>query len=162
MSLVYLGLGSNILPEENLSLGVRELRQRYGKLDVSAVYRSKAVGFDGDDFLNLVVGFRSEESAADVCDQIERLHNLAGRDRGSGKWSSRQLDVDLLLYDDLVIDAYPVRVPRDDILKYSFVLRPLVELAPDLVHPVTGKTMREHWQEFEAGSQPLELVGVML
>ena len=160
--LAYLGLGSNILPEENLSLGVRELRQRYGDLDVSSVYRSKAVGFEGDDFLNLVVGFRSEDSAVEICAEIERLHNLAGRDRDGGKWSSRQLDVDLLLYDDLVIDEYPVRVPRGDILKFSFVLRPLAELAPDLAHPVTGKTMLEHWQEFDADSQPLELVGVML
>jgi 2-amino-4-hydroxy-6-hydroxymethyldihydropteridine diphosphokinase len=162
MSLVYVGLGSNILPKENLGLGVRELRRRYGSLDVSSVYRSKAVGFAGDDFLNLVVGFQSDESAADICDEIERLHDLAGRDRSSGKWSSRQLDVDLLLYDDLIINQYPVRVPRDDILRYSFVLRPLAELAPDLVHPVTGKTMLMHWQEFDADRQPLDVVGVIL
>jgi 2-amino-4-hydroxy-6-hydroxymethyldihydropteridine diphosphokinase len=161
MSIVYLGLGSNILPEENLSLGVRELRQRYGELDVSSVYRSEAVGFDGDDFLNLVVGLRSEDSPADICSEIDRLHDLAGRDRGNDKWASRPLDVDLLLYDDLIIDERPVRVPRSDILEYSFVLRPLAELAPDLVHPVTGKRMRTHWQEFDAEAQPLELVGVI-
>lgn len=162
MALIYMGLGSNIQPEENLALGVRELRRRYGDLDVSSVYRSKAVGFEGDDFLNLVVAFRSDESAADICADIERLHNLAGRDRCSGKWSSRQLDADLLLYGDLVVNDYPVCVPRADILRYSFVLRPLAELAPELRHPVTGKTMLEHWQEFDAESQPLELVGIIL
>lgn len=162
MALVYLGLGSNILPEENLSLGVRELRRHYGELQVSSVYRSTAVGFEGDDFLNLVVGFRSDDSPVQICAEIERLHDLAGRDRGGGKWSSRQLDIDLLLYDDRVIDDSPVRVPRSDILKYSFVLRPLAEMAPDLVHPVTGKTMLQHWQDFESDSQPLELVGVIL
>jgi len=162
MAKVYLGLGSNILPEKNLSLGVRELRQHYGELEVSSVYRSKALGFEGDDFLNLVVGLRSEEKPADICTEIERLHNLAGRDRIGHKWGPRPLDIDLLLYNDLVIDERPVRVPRSDILAYSFVLRPLAELAPDLVHPVTGKTMLTHWQEFDADCHPLELVGVIL
>lgn len=162
MSIVYLGLGSNIRPEENLSLGVRELRRRYKDVDVSSVYRSAAVGFDGDDFLNLVLRFRSEETPVEICSEIERLHDLAGRERGSDKWASRPLDIDLLLYDDLVLDERPVRVPRSDILEYSFVLGPLAELAPDLVHPVTGKTMLRHWQEFDAESQPLELVGVIL
>jgi len=162
MAAVYLGLGSNIEPEENLGLAVRGLRQRYGALDVSAVYRSRALGFEGDDFLNLVVRFRTEESPQAICEEIERLHNLSGRVRGSQKWASRPLDIDLLLYNDLVIDERPVRVPRSDILEYSFVLRPLAELAPDLVHPVTGRTMLAHWQEFDADSHPLEPVGVIL
>ena len=162
MAIVYLGLGSNIQPEENLGLAVRELRQHYGELETSAVYRSKAVGFEGDDFLNLVVRLRSEESPFEICEEIERLHNLTGRVRGSEKWASRPLDIDLLLYNDLVIDERPVRVPRSDVLEYSFVLRPLAELAPDLVHPVTGRTMQAHWQEFDADSHPLEPVGVIL
>lgn len=162
METVYLGLGSNILPEENLSIGVRELRQQYGELDVSSVYRSKPVGFEGDDFLNLVVRLRSEDTPGDICQEIERLHNLAGRDRSHQKWESRPLDVDLLLYNNLVLDEPPVRVPRSDILEYSFVLRPLAELAPELVHPVTGKTMLTHWREFDAERHPLELVGVIL
>jgi 2-amino-4-hydroxy-6-hydroxymethyldihydropteridine diphosphokinase len=161
MPIVYLGLGSNIRPEENLSLGVRELRRHYGELDISSVYRSAAVGFKGDDFLNLVVGLRSDESPGEICDEIERLHNLAGRRRSNEKWASRPLDIDLLLYNDRIIDERPVRVPRSDILEYSFVLRPLAELAPDLVHPITGKTMLTHWQEFDAESHPLELVGIV-
>jgi 2-amino-4-hydroxy-6-hydroxymethyldihydropteridine diphosphokinase len=160
MPIVYLGLGSNIRPEENLSLGVRELRRHYGDLDISSVYRSAAVGFKGDDFLNLVV-LRSDESPGEICDEIERLHNLAGRRRSNEKWASRPLDIDLLLYNDRIIDERPVRVPRSDILEYSFVLRPLAELAPDLVHPITGKTMLTHWQEFDADSHPLELVGIV-
>jgi len=162
MATVYLGLGSNIDAEKNLGLAIRELRQRYGELDISAVYRSAAVGFEGDDFLNLVVRLRSEETALEICEEIERLHNLSGRVRGSQKWAARPLDIDLLLYNDLIIDERPVRVPRGDILEYSFVLRPLAELAPDLVHPVTGKTMLRHWQEFDADSHPLEPVGVIL
>ena len=160
MARVYVGLGSNIDPEANLVLGIRELRERYGDVQVSPVYRSKAVGFEGDDFLNLVAEFESESSPLAICEEIELIHNLAGRDRNGGKWEARSLDIDLLLYNDLVVDERPVRVPREDVLEYSFVLRPLAELVPDLVHPVTGRTMLEHWQEFDASSQPLEEVDV--
>ncbi len=162
MAAVYLGLGSNIDPENNLHLGVAELRRRYGEIELSGVYRSRAVGFDGDDFLNLVARFESEASPLSICEEIEVIHNLAGRDRSGGKWEARSLDIDLLLYNDMVVDEPPVRVPRDDILEYSFVLRPLAELAPGLVHPVTGRTMLDHWQKFDADSQPLEVVGVFL
>jgi 2-amino-4-hydroxy-6-hydroxymethyldihydropteridine diphosphokinase len=161
MATIYLGLGSNIEPEEHLGAAVRRLRERYGEIEASAVYRSAAVGFAGDDFLNLVVRLRSDETPAQICKEIERLHDLSGRVRNAGKWASRPLDVDLLLYDDWVVDEPPVRVPRSDVLEYSFVLRPMAELAPDLVHPTTGKTMLEHWQAFDADSQPLELVGII-
>ena len=162
MATVYVGLGSNIDPEDNLHLGVCELRARYGELQLSAVYRSRAVGFEGQDFLNLVASFETDSSPAAVCKEIELIHTLAGRDRNDRKWASRSLDIDLLLYDDLVVDDKPVRIPRNDVLEYSFVLRPLAELAPDLRHPVTGRTMLEHWQEFDAATHPLEGVGVML
>ena len=160
MATVYLGLGSNASPQKNLRLALRELETRYGELAVSRVYRSAAVGFDGADFLNLVVRVQTEDSALAICDGIEHIHSLAGRVRGGDKWASRPLDIDLLLYNDLIDCDRPVRVPRDDILKYSFVLRPLAELAPDQVHPATGKTMLEHWQEFDASSQPLEVASV--
>ena len=162
MATVYVGLGSNIDPENNLHIGIRELRERFGELRLSAVYRSTAIGFEGDDFLNLVAAFESDESPLAICEQIELIHNLTGRDRKSGKWESRPLDIDLLLYNDLVMDDQPVRVPRKDVLEYSFVLRPLAELAPDLVHPVTGKTMLEHWRKFDTASHPLDVVGVII
>ena len=162
MATIYVGLGSNIAPEQNLHLGISELRDRYGELQISAVYRSRAHGFVGEDFLNLVVAFESDSPPAAICEAIEAIHNLSGRERNSGKWESRPLDIDLLLYNDLVLDEPPVRVPRMDVLEYSFVLRPMAELAPDLRHPVTGRTMLEHWQEFDATSHPLEVVGVIL
>lgn len=159
---VYLGLGSNIAPEENLALAIRELRWRYGELVISRVYRSAAVGFTGDDFLNLVVGLETSDTASDIHAQVELIHDLAGRDRGSGRYTSRPLDIDLLLYDDLVIERPRFHIPRVDVLKYAFVLRPLAELAPGLVHPETGRTLAEHWREFDHASQPLELVDIGL
>lgn len=155
MAKVYLGLGSNESPEINLRLAIAELRRRYEALEISTVYRSTAVGFDGEDFLNLVVGLTSKDSPLTICGEIELIHNLAGRVRGSDKWESRPLDIDLLLYNDLIEDTKPVRVPRADLLQYSFVLRPMSELAPDLCHPVTGETMLEHWQKFDQDSHPL-------
>ena len=157
---MYVGLGSNIEPETNLRLGIAELRRLYGHVDVSAVYQSHAVGFDGDDFLNLVARFESESEPAEICAAITAIHKLSGRDRHGGKWESRPLDIDLLLYNDRVLEE--PRVPREDVLEYSFVLRPLAELAPDLVHPVTGRTILEHWQEFDASRHPLEVVDVAL
>jgi 2-amino-4-hydroxy-6-hydroxymethyldihydropteridine diphosphokinase len=130
------------------------------------VYQSAAVGFQGEDFLNLVVGLTTNLDPYKLCDEIESIHKLAGRLRDEGgksdKWVSRPLDIDLLLYNDLIVGDCPVRVPRSDILEYGFVLRPLAELAPGLVHPLTRRTMLEHWQEFDATRHPLELVGVLL
>ena len=161
-AIVYLGLGSNVEPETNLGLAVRELRSRYGELELSTVYRNAAVGFDGDDFLNLVVRLQSHEKAAAICEQIELIHNQAGRRRSGNKWEARPLDIDLLLYNDEIIDEPPVRVPRSDVLEYSFVLGPLAEIAPDLIHPVSGQTLQQHWQEFDKSCHPLEAVGVIL
>lgn len=159
---VYLGLGSNIDAEHNLRVGVHELRRRFGKLELSRVYRSAAVGFEGDDFMNMVIGIQTIDSPANIHRQIEAIHNKAGRQRGTAKISSRPLDIDLLLYNDLILDEPPVRLPRSDILEYSFVLRPIAELAPKLVHPVTGQSMSQHWQAFDQESHPLTLVRVIL
>lgn len=159
---VFLGLGSNINPEANLRLAISELRQRYGDLTVSDVYQSAALGFDGDDFLNLVVSMQSESSAPEICEAIECIHNLSGRERKSDKWEARPLDIDLLLYNDEIIDEPPVRVPRRDVLEYSFVLRPLAEIAPQLRHPVTGRSMLDHWKEFDVASHPITRVDVSL
>ncbi|MDH3613665.1 MAG: 2-amino-4-hydroxy-6-hydroxymethyldihydropteridine diphosphokinase [Gammaproteobacteria bacterium] len=162
MAAVYLGLGSNINAAENLQLGVTELRRRFGELELSDTYQSAAVGFEGDDFLNLVVGLQSNESPADIHQQIEAIHEMVGRQRRGPSFSSRPLDIDLLLYDDLILDEPPVRLPRADILEYSFVLRPIAELAPVLVHPVTRRTLSEHWQAFDKESHPLVPVSVIL
>ena len=162
MAKVYLGLGSNIDPEDNLRLGIQELGKRFGDLQLSAVYRGAAVGFEGDDFLNLVVGLDTDVSPTVINEEIEVIHELAGRRRGEEKLASRTLDIDLLLYDDLVVDEPPLRLPRSDILEYSFVLRPLAELVPQLTHPCTGRTLAQHWAEFDQDSQPLTPVAGIL
>jgi len=162
MPVVYLGLGSNVAPEKNLRFGVNELRRRYGDLVISSTYQNAAVGFDGDDFWNLVVGFESDEGPGSIHDEIEEIHALAGRQRGTDRYSSRPLDIDLLLYGDLEINEPPLHLPRSDVLAYSFVLRPLAELAPDVFHPGTGRKLAEHWQECDTSGHPMTLVDVIL
>jgi 2-amino-4-hydroxy-6-hydroxymethyldihydropteridine diphosphokinase len=155
---VYVSAGSNLEPEENLRLACRELTRRFGPLDVSDAYRNPAVGFSGDEFLNLVLRFRTDESPATVVAELERLHALAGRVRGLERFSPRTLDLDLLLYGAAVLSGAGIRVPREDILKYGFVLGPLAQLAPELRHPVTGQTMAELWAHFDQARYPLERV----
>jgi 2-amino-4-hydroxy-6-hydroxymethyldihydropteridine diphosphokinase len=146
MPRVFLGLGSNIDAEANLQLAIRELRSRFGDLQLSRVYRSAAVGFDGDDFLNLVAAFDTDQPPRELLRQFEDVHSL----------------IDLLLYGDLVEPEAPLRLPRNDVLEHSFVLGPLAEIAPDFVHPVTGLTINEHWRRFDAVNHPLTPVDLAL
>ena len=162
MAQVYLGLGSNIEPAAHLRLAIAELRRRFGDLALSPVYRGRAIGFEGDDFLNMVVGLRTALEPEPILRAIEDIHRMARRERNGKKLQPRTLDIDLLLYDDLVVDVPGRDLPRADVLDYAFVLRPLAELAPELVHPVTGRTMREHWRDFEAASQPLTRIDLDL
>jgi len=155
MARVFISVGSNVEPEENLRLACAELRRRFGGLEVSSVYRNPPVGFSGEDFLNLVAVFETERSPAEVITELEEIHDLAGRQRGGERFGPRTLDLDLLLYDDLVTDGPPVTLPREDVLKYDFVLGPLAELAPELVHPVEGRSLAELWQAFEGGDRRL-------
>lgn len=158
----YVSAGSNIDPLPNLRLAVAELRRRFGQLRLSPVYRTPAVGFAGDDFLNLVLAFETSVPAAEVVAELERLHTLAGRQRGPNACASRTLDLDLLLYGDAVMPEAPIKVPREDIRKYAFVLGPLADLAPGLVHPVTGETIGGLWAAFDRQAQPLTRVDVDL
>ena len=162
MPIVYLGLGSNLDAEANLRLASRELRNRFALPKISAVYRNKAMGFDGDDFLNAVACIETRLSPHELCAELEGIHRAAGRERTSEQYSSRTLDIDLLLYDQLVIDDPPVRLPREDVLQFSFVLGPLAEIAPDYRHPVTGRLISAHWQEFDTSSHPLTKLGDIL
>jgi 2-amino-4-hydroxy-6-hydroxymethyldihydropteridine diphosphokinase len=162
MAQVYLGLGSNIEPDTNFRLGIAELRRRFGELELSPVYSGPAIGFESDDFLNMVVGLRTERAPEAILAEIENIHRVARRERDGAKLKPRTLDIDLLLYDDLVVDEPGRDLPRGDVLEYAFVLRPLADIAPELIHPATGRTMREHWQDFDATTQPLQRVDLEL
>jgi 2-amino-4-hydroxy-6-hydroxymethyldihydropteridine diphosphokinase len=162
MAKVYLGIGSNVDPIDHLRLGIHELARRFGILELSNLYENEAVGFDGDKFINVVVGLDSDASPLEIHAGIEEIHALADRQRGESRFAPRTLDIDLLLYDDLVLNQPPIIVPRSDVLKFSFVLGPLAEIAPDLRHPTTGRLIAEHWAEYDKDSHPLVSTSVKL
>lgn len=159
---VFVSIGSNIEPVRNVQFAVRRLRERFGPLRMSSVYRSAAAGFDGEDFLNLVVGFRSRESPAVILGELEAMQVEAGRVRGPCRFAPRTLDLDLLLYGDRVIDEGSLQVPRADVTRDSFVLGPLAEIAPGLRHPVTKERMQELWRRFDRGRHPIHRVDIPL
>ena len=125
---------------------------------LSSVYENAPVGFSGNNFLNMVVGFATAEEPERIVNRIERLHRKAGRVRYSDPFSSRTLDLDLLLYGD-VVRRRPM-LPREDIEKYGFVLEPLAEVAPELRHPVSGVTMQAIWGDFDQQEHPMTKVDI--
>lgn len=138
-----------------MRLAVHALQKHYGKLILSSVYESEAVGFDGDNFLNLVAGLNTDEDVHTVADTLRKIEDDNGRDRSGPRFSARTVDLDLLLYDDLVIQEQGLQLPRDEITKNAFVLLPLEEIAPQLIHPLSGNTMCDHWMNFDKDSQKL-------
>lgn len=153
MARVFLGLGSNIEAEENLRSAINTLRELYPDLVTSAVYESEAVGFQGDNFLNMVVAFTADESAEVISELMDEIEDAHGRRRNLDRMMARTLDIDMLLYDDLIDES--MNIPRNEIDTYAFVLLPLSELAPDMVHPVNGETFIEMWERFDKGDQNL-------
>ncbi|MEM0514153.1 2-amino-4-hydroxy-6-hydroxymethyldihydropteridine diphosphokinase [Pseudoalteromonas sp. YIC-827] len=154
MARIYISLGSNINKRENLLNGLSALRQHFGVLQHSSVYESEAVGFNGSNFYNSVAGADTDMSLAQVCSLLKQIERDNGRTPDDKKFSPRTLDLDLLFYDDMICDS-PAQLPRDEITKNAFVLWPLFELAPELVHPVTQTTIATLWQNYDKSKQNL-------
>ncbi len=151
----YVAMGSNSDPHTNIRRGLDLLEEQFGTLTVSPVYRNRAAGFEGDDFLNLVVAFDARRDAANVAQQLHTIENQCGRNRKLPKVGPRALDLDLLLFGDENIDLGERHIPRLEILKFAFVLGPLNDIAGELRHPETGRTIAEHWAEFDQSRHPL-------
>jgi 2-amino-4-hydroxy-6-hydroxymethyldihydropteridine diphosphokinase len=160
---VWLSLGSNIDPESNIRLAVGNLRRIFGPLMLSSVYSGEAVGFDGDPFLNMVVGLDTELPVSQLMERLRGVEDRQGRVRDEkDKNSPRTIDIDLLTYGDLPLMAGRVVLPRDEITRYAFVLKPLAEVAGDEVHPLTGRTYGELWAAFDKTRQTLNPVDLDL
>lgn len=156
MATIYISLGSNINREQNTRAGVRALEQAFGELTLSSVYESEAVGFKGDAFYNMVIACDVDTPVHETNQILRAIEDAHGRDRSGPKFSSRTLDLDLLLYDDLVLDENGLKLPRGEILKNAFVLWPLAEIAPHRKHPETGTTFAELWTAFDKTKESLK------
>lgn len=158
MSRVYLSLGSNIDPESNLRSAVAALRERFGEVHLSSVYRTPAVGFDGPDFLNAAAMIETDLDVHALDAWLHALEDTHGRRRDVPRYASRPLDIDIVFFDDLVLDGPGhLQIPRPE-LDQAFVLKPLVDIAPDFVDPVSGRTLAELWAAHPQHAVPPQVV----
>ena len=153
---VYVAAGSNVEPERNLARAVTELGREFPGARFSPWYRNRAVGFEGDDFINLVAGFDTTVSVRRLLERLHAIEELCGRPRAAPRWAPRTMDLDVLLYGDLVCDEPGLKLPRPDLLKRAYMLGPLAALAPEVRHPTAGLTIGELWRRFDQAAHPLE------
>ncbi|HVQ14469.1 MAG TPA: 2-amino-4-hydroxy-6-hydroxymethyldihydropteridine diphosphokinase [Vicinamibacterales bacterium] len=162
MTSVYVAAGSNVEPEKNLARACREIARTWPDVRFSHAYRNKAVGFDGPDFINMVLGFHTDEPLDRVLERLWDIEILCGRPRNAAKWASRAMDLDVLLFGDRVEKTDDYTLPRPDLLKRPYMLGPMAEIAPDVVHPTAGKTIAELWREFDRDSHSMIPVSIAL
>lgn len=146
MSIAWLGLGSNVNAETHIRGGISALKRDFCNVTLSPVYASAAVGFEGDDFINLVARVETGMHPLELRQYLRDLEDRFGRKRNVAKFSDRSLDIDILLYDDLVVLSPVLEIPRAEILKFAHVLKPLADFEPDLIHPTELRPMAEIWK----------------
>ena len=156
MTLAYVSGGSNLDAEANLLIAARELKAAYPGARFSRVYRNAAIGFDGPEFLNFVVELPVEGEPGALKAELERIEGACGRPRYAPKWAPRTMDLDILLFGDVVLNTPGLVLPRPQLLNWAFMLGPLAELAPHAPHPVAGRTVGELWQVFDQAGHPMQ------
>lgn len=158
MTDAYLSLGSNIDPERHLRAALAALRGRFGAVDVSPAYRTAAVGFEGEDFVNLAVRIDSDLDPGALNDWLHAQEDARGRRRDGPRFSSRTLDIDIVLYGDRIVRGPGhLDIPRED-LRHAFVLKPLADIAPDVVVPGDGRTLGRLWAVHPDHGRDFEVV----
>jgi 2-amino-4-hydroxy-6-hydroxymethyldihydropteridine diphosphokinase len=162
---VYVAAGSNVAPVENLRRALDVLERHFAPLTVSRAYANAAVGFAGDEFINLVVGFQTGLTVQQVIERLHEAETACGRQRLAPKWAPRAMDLDILLFGDMVRVEPGLTLPRPDLLRRPYMLGPAAEIAPGFVHPVERRTLAELWRDMQAtqaahAMRPVELAWV--
>ena len=158
MSTAWLGLGSNINAQVHIRAAIDELVRQFGNVELSPTYTSAAVGFDGNDFINLVAKVETDMSPLELRRYLRDLEDRYGRKRDVPKFSDRSLDIDILLYDDLVLLSPVLEIPRAEIIRFAHVLKPLADLDPGLIHPGERRSMGDIWSSSGLSDAGLKLV----
>ncbi len=156
----YVAAGSNVRPRASLNEALRLLGRDYPGLRASRAYSNPAVGFEGDDFINLVIAFPARQPTEALLDRLKSVERACGREPGAPKWGPRTLDLDLLLHGDAVGRFGGKALPHPDLLTRAWVLGPLAELAPAVVHPVAGERIDALWRRFDQRAHPLTPVSL--
>lgn len=162
MTLAYVSGGSNLDAERNLVIAARALKARHPGARFSRCYRNQAVGFEGPDFINFVVELPVAGDPALLKGELECIETQCGRGRDAPKWAPRAMDLDILLFGDLVQKVAGLQLPRPDLLRWGFMLGPLSEVAPGLIHPELRLSISELWQRFDQSTNILEPVPLNL
>jgi 2-amino-4-hydroxy-6-hydroxymethyldihydropteridine diphosphokinase len=155
---VFVAAGSNLEPETHLAKACAEIRHSWADARFSKAYRNVAVGFDGPDFINLVVGFSTAQPLEAVIARLHAIETQCGRPRYAPKWASRTMDLDVLLYGERVEKTSEYTLPRPDLLKRPYMLGPMAEIAPDVLHPTAGKTIGQLWRDFDGDGHAMTAV----
>ena len=160
MSTAYLGLGSNVNAHSNILAGIAALRDTFVNVQLSPAYLTPAVGFDGDHFINLAASIETTLQPLELKQFLNELEDHHGRARNAAKFSDRTLDIDILLYDDLYLRSPVLEIPRVEIMTFPHVLKPLADLAPDLLHPIHRKSIAEIWQAHPEKDKPFKSISL--
>jgi len=145
---VYLGIGSNVEAITNITSGIRALEAELGPVRLSPAYRNRAVGFEGDDFINLVAECQTAMQPLELKSWLNALEDRHGRSRNVPKFSNRTLDIDILFYGNLWFRMPELELPRPEIETFAHVLRPLADIAPELIHPRIREPLAKMWRDF--------------
>ena len=155
---VFVAAGSNVEPEHNLERACAEIAHTWPDARFSRAYRNAAVGFEGPDFINLVMGFSAAQPLESVINLLQNIETSCGRPRYAPKWASRTMDLDVLMYGDRVEKTATYTLPRPDLLKRPYMLGPMAEIAPEVMHPTAHKTIGELWAAFDRDGHAMQEV----
>lgn len=160
---VWLGIGSNIERDFHIRATVDALTEHFTEVRLSYIYEIEAAGFAGPPFYNLVAWIETTMPLNELQQWCKAVEQRLGRVVSAERFSSKTIDIDILLFDNLVAEATATtpKLPRGELLTSAFVLAPMAELVPYMLHPQSGKSYRQHWFEFKANNDDTGIIDIV-